>query len=328
MNLLITGAAGFIGSHLVHYLLHKYPNYRLVGLDNLSIGSNLKNIEIPDPEKKYRFDFVKGDICDESLISSLLSGDSRYGKFDGVIHLAAESHVDRSIEAPLGFVKTNVMGTANLLHQSYLNDLGMFLYVSTDEVYGSANYRAQKPMSETSPLLPNSPYSASKASGDNLCRAYFKTYGLPVVATRCTNNYGPNQFSEKLIPATVFRLLDGSPCKVYGTGQNTRDWLSVRDHVSALDMVFHRGTSGDCYNVAANNEIRNIDLVKKICLYLDKDPCYLIEYVPDRLGHDERYFINSDKIKALGWSPNEDFEKSLKLTVEWYRWAHATGYFQ
>ncbi len=310
MNLLVTGGAGFIGSNFIRYILNKYPEYRVINLDKLTYAGNLENLA--GIEKDPRYAFEKGDICDKARVQLCIV---RY-EIDAIINFAAESHVDRSILGASEFVQTNIAGTNVLLEAAKELKIKRFLQVSTDEVYGSLGSTGL--FTEETPLHPNSPYSASKASADMLALAYHHTFGLPVVLTRCSNNYGPYQFPEKLIPLMIANALNDKSLPVYGDGMNIRDWLHVKDHCSAIDTVLHRGRVGEVYNVGGNNEKTNIDIVKLILQNLGK-PESLISYVEDRLGHDRRYAIDSSKIhRELGWQPSYTFEKGIAETIKWY----------
>lgn len=322
-KILITGGAGFIGSHVVRSFVKQYPDYQIYNLDLLTYAGNLANLI--DIEGFSNYHFIKGDIADEQFINNLFQ---EY-RFDAVIHLAAESHVDRSIVDPLCFVRTNVLGTVNLL-QAFkslwqLNWHGkLFYHISTDEVYGSLGEVGL--FTEETAYDPNSPYSASKASSDHFVRAYGETYGLPYVISNCSNNYGPFQFPEKLIPLCIQNIIDNKPLPIYGDGKFTRDWLYVEDHVSAIDLIFHRGNIGHTYNIGGLNEWKNIDLVRELCsqmdVVLERTPGTserLIQFVEDRPGHDLRYAIDATKISTeLNWQPKHSFEEGLKKTIEWY----------
>ncbi|MBS1587188.1 MAG: dTDP-glucose 4,6-dehydratase [Bacteroidetes bacterium] len=322
-TLLITGGAGFIGSHVVRLFVTKYPDYSIVNLDALTYAGNLENLK--DIEHLPNYTFVKADITDAPAISDLFE---QY-KFDGVIHLAAESHVDRSITDPNAFLLTNIMGTANLLNAARTGwkdstEGKRFYHVSTDEVYGSLGETGY--FLETTPYDPQSPYSASKASSDHIVRAYGNTYNLPFVITNCSNNYGPNQFPEKLLPLFINNIRNNKPLPVYGDGKYTRDWLYVIDHARAIDLVYHKGRNAETYNIGGFNEWQNIELVKLLCSKMDEKlgnspgtSAQLITYVKDRPGHDKRYAIDANKIKnELGWSPSVTFEEGLTKTIDWY----------
>ncbi len=321
-KILITGGAGFIGSHVIRLFVNKYPDYAIVNLDALTYAGNLENLR--DVENAPNYSFVKGDITDEIFINQLFTDQS----FDAVIHLAAESHVDRSILDPLSFVKTNVIGTAVLLNaakQSWKNTEGkLFYHVSTDEVYGSLGETGF--FTEDTPYDPRSPYSASKASSDHLVSAYFHTYGLPMVISNCSNNYGSHQFPEKLLPLMINNIVHSKPLPVYGKGENVRDWLWVNDHARAIDVIFHQGKLGETYNIGGFNEWKNIDIVHLLCSIMDKklgradgESAKLITFVKDRAGHDMRYAIDATKLnKELGWEPSLQFEEGMDKTIDWY----------
>ena len=308
MKILVTGGAGFIGSCFVNQMLDKYKDYKIINLDILTYAGNLENLKAVENNPNYQF--IQGDICDKKLVSELMS------QVDACVNFAAESHVDRSITGPEIFVDTNVKGTLNLLQAAREHKIQRYLQVSTDEVYGSLGDTGY--FTEETPLAPNSPYSASKASADMLVRAYFETYKMPVLTTRCSNNYGPYQYPEKLIPLFISNLLNDIQVPVYGDGMNVRDWLYVYDHCSAIDAVLHKGKEGDVYNIGGNNEKPNIEITKLLLKELNK-PETLIRYVEDRLGHDRRYAIDSSKMqRELGWSPSVTFEEGIKLTIDWY----------
>ena len=308
MKLLVTGGAGFIGSCFVRHILNKYPDYKVINLDALTYCGNLENLD--DVKDNPNYTFVHGNICDKKLVTELVN------EVDCVVNFAAESHVDNSIKHPEIFVETNVQGTLNLLQQSRLANIDRYLQVSTDEVYGTLGKTGY--FYETTPIAPNSPYSASKASADLLVRAYYETYKMPVLNTRCSNNYGPYQYPEKLIPFFISKLLRNEKVPVYGDGMNVRDWLYVYDHCSAIDEVLHRGKVGEIYNIGGHNEKTNLEITHLILDAMGKDESS-IEYVQDRLGHDRRYAISNDKITAeLGWTPSVTFEQGIKLTIDWY----------
>lgn len=310
MKLLITGGAGFIGSNFVRFMVNKYPQYQIVNLDLLTYAGNLENLK--DIEDKPNYKFVKGDIADRSFVNNLFEQE----KFDYVINFAAESHVDRSITNPEIFVQTNIQGTLALLDAAKEIGVKKYLQVSTDEVYGTLGETGY--FSETTPLAANSPYSASKAGADLLVRAYNETFGLPVNITRCSNNYGPYHFPEKLIPLMIINALHDKELPVYGDGLNIRDWLHVEDHCQAIDLVLHNGRDGEVYNVGGNNERTNVHIVKTILEQLGK-PESLIKYVKDRPGHDRRYAIDATKLRTeLGWKPKYTFETGIKQTIDWY----------
>lgn len=325
-NILVTGGAGFIGSHLIKRLIERYPNYRIVNFDALTYAGNLDNVK--EVESAPNYAFVKGDICDQNAVARAFE---TYA-IDAVIHLAAESHVDRSIENPLAFIDTNIRGTAVLLNIALAKwDLSkktqakyLFYHVSTDEVFGALGPKGA--FDENTPYDPKSPYSASKASSDHLVRAYHHTYGLPVVISNCSNNYGTHQYPEKLLPVIIKNIAANKPLPVYGKGTNVRDWLAVEDHAAAIDLIFHNGKLGETYCVGGDNERRNIDIVRKLCQIADQElgrkagsAEALITFVKDRLGHDFRYAIDASKLKnELGWKPQVPFEQGLRKTVRFF----------
>ena len=323
-NILITGGAGFIGSHVVRLFVKRYPEYRIVNLDLLTYAGNLENLK--DVEGEPNYTFVRGDICDYERMVELF----REYDIDGVIHLAAESHVDRSIKDPFIFARTNVMGTLSLLQAAKVCWEGnyegkLFYHISTDEVYGALEFDDTL-FSEQTKYAPHSPYSASKASSDHFVRAYHDTYGMPTIVTNCSNNYGPYQFPEKLIPLFINNIRKGKSLPVYGKGENVRDWLYVEDHARAIDTIFHKGKVAETYNIGGFNEWRNIDLIKVVIKTVDRllgneegHSLGLITYVTDRLGHDARYAIDSRKLqRELGWEPSLQFEEGIEKTVKWY----------
>lgn len=309
MKILVTGGAGFIGSNFVRYMLEEHTGYKIINLDALTYAGNLENLK--DLKDNPRYTFVKGNIAEAGTVAEVVTGG-----INAIVNFAAESHVDRSIEDPGIFVKTNVLGTQVLLDAARKNQVGKFLQVSTDEVYGSLGPDGL--FSEKSPLQPNSPYSASKTGADLLVRAYHETFGLNVNITRCSNNYGPYQFPEKLIPLIITNALEDKDIPVYGDGMQIRDWLHVKDHCSAIDLVLHKGSSGEVYNIGGNNERTNLYIVKTVLAELGK-PESLIKHVTDRLGHDRRYAIDATKIRTeLGWAPEHTFETGIKETIAWY----------
>ena len=326
-SIVITGGAGFIGSHVVRLFVNKYPEYNIINLDKLTYAGNLANLK--DVEAKPNYKFVKMDICDFEALYDLMQRE----KIDGIIHLAAESHVDRSIKDPFTFAKTNVMGTLSLLQAAKLYWEALpegyegkrFYHISTDEVYGALDFNDEL-FTEQTPYNPHSPYSAAKASSDHFVRAYHDTYGMPTIVTNCSNNYGPYQFPEKLIPLFINNIRKGKPLPVYGRGENVRDWLYVEDHARAIDIIFHKGKVAETYNIGGFNEWKNIDLIKVMIKTVDRilgnpegHSLGLITYVTDRPGHDARYAIDSSKLrKELGWEPSLQFEEGIEKTVRWY----------
>ncbi|MDN3954875.1 dTDP-glucose 4,6-dehydratase [Sporolactobacillus laevolacticus] len=310
MHVLVTGGAGFIGSNFIHHMIKAHPTYKIINLDLLTYAGNLENLE--DIKGHQNYHFVHGDICNHELLEEIID----QFDIDTIVNFAAESHVDRSITQPGIFIKTNVLGTQTLLDAAKNKQVKKYLQISTDEVYGSLGPNGY--FTEKTPLAPNSPYSASKASADMLVRAYFETYGMNVTITRCSNNYGPYHFPEKLIPLIITNALEDRELPVYGDGKNIRDWLYVEDHCAAIDLVLHQGKPGEVYNVGGHNEKRNIDLVELILDKLNK-PHSLIKHVSDRLGHDQRYAIDASKIKTeLGWQPKYTFETGVNETIQWY----------
>ena len=326
-SIVITGGAGFIGSHVVRLFVNKYPEYNIINLDKLTYAGNLANLK--DVEAKPNYKFVKMDICDFEALYDLMQRE----KIDGIIHLAAESHVDRSIKDPFTFAKTNVMGTLSLLQAAKLYWEALpegyegkrFYHISTDEVYGALDFNDEL-FTEQTPYNPHSPYSAAKASSDHFVRAYHDTYGMPTIVTNCSNNYGPYQFPEKLIPLFINNIRKGKPLPVYGRGENVRDWLYVEDHARAIDIIFHKGKVAETYNIGGFNEWKNIDLIKVMIKTVDRilgnpegHSLGLITYVTDRPGHDARYAIDSSKLRReLGWEPSLQFEEGIEKTVRWY----------
>lgn len=307
MRLLITGGAGFIGSNFIRYILKKYPGYKVINLDKLTYAGNFENLKDVQANKNYTF--IRGDICDDKLIKKIIA------QCDCLINFAAATHVDRSIKQPLDFVRTNVYGVYALLEAGRAAGLRLFVQISTDEVYGSVLKGKSK---ETAPLLPNSPYAATKAAADCLVRSYFVTYKLPAIITRSSNNFGPYQYPEKVIPLFITNLLENRKVPLYGDGLNRRDWIYVLDNCRAIDLILHRGRIGEIYNIGSGNEITNAALTKKI-LKLMKKPESFIQYVKDRPGHDRRYALDCAKLKSLGWQPKFSFAQALKLTIDWYR---------
>ena len=308
MNLLITGGAGFIGSNFIRYILSKYPDYRVINLDKLTYAGNLENLR--DVEHNPNYAFVKGDICHKEIVDKLVAR-----RPDAILNFAAESHVDRAIMGADDFIKTDIFGTQNLLEAAKKYSIGRYLQVSTDEVYGAVE---EGSFTEESPLKPNNPYSSSKASGDLMVRAYYRTFGLPTLITRSSNNFGPYQYPEKLIPLFVTNLLENKKVPLYGDGQQIRDWLYVIDNCAGIDYVLHHGQIGEIYNIGANNEKANLEITQIILEQTGRDESY-IEHVQDRLGHDRRYSLNSAKIKELGWQPRYEFDEAMAKTIQWYR---------
>ncbi len=308
MNLLITGGAGFIGSNFIRYILDKYPNYKILNLDKLTYAGNLENLR--DVENNPNYGFIKRDICDEKIVDKLVSR-----KPDAIINFAAESHVDRSILDPQAFIKTDILGAQTLLDAAKKYNIERFIQISTDEVYGDIETGS---FTEESFLRPNSPYSASKAGADLMARAYAKTYDLPVLITRSSNNFGPYQYPEKLIPLFVTNLLEDKKVPIYGDGRQIRDWIYVLDNCAGIDYILHYGEIGEIYNIGSGNEKTNLEITKIILKELGKDETY-IEYVQDRPGHDQRYSINSTKTQALGWQPKYEFNQSMAETIKWYQ---------
>jgi len=308
MKILVTGGAGFIGSNFIRHLMSSHPGYKIVNVDTLTYAGNLDNLRGIDTDLRYTF--VKGDICDSNLINTILEKH----EIDTIVHFAAESHVDRSIADASVFVRTNVLGTHTLLDAARRHAIRKFIHISTDEVYGSIPEGSFK---ETDILTPSSPYSSSKAGSDLLALSYFTTYNLPVIVTRCTNNFGPYQYPEKLIPLFVTNLIDGKKVPVYGTGKNIRDWIHVNDHCRAVDFLLHKGKTGEIYNIGGGSEKTNLEITEKILELLRKDES-MIEYVTDRPGHDFRYSLDCSKLRSLGWKPGYSFEEGLQDTVTWY----------
>jgi len=306
-RVLVTGGAGFIGSNFIHYILNKYDDYEIVNFDKLTYAGNLENLDDIQDDKRYRF--IRGDICDREAVAAAIKD------ADIVINFAAESHVDRSIEDPGSFIQTDVFGTFVLLEASRNNEVSLYVQISTDEVYGSIENGSFK---ETDPLKPNSPYSASKAGADMIVRSFNKTYGLPIIITRSSNNFGPNQYPEKVIPLFVTNLIDDIPVPLYGDGMNVRDWIYIEDNCAGIDFAIHKGEPGEIYNIGGGNERPNIWITRKILEIMGK-PESMIKYVKDRPGHDRRYSVNYDKLKSLGWNPKYDFESALERTVMWYQ---------
>lgn len=323
LKVLVTGGAGFIGGNFIHYLIENYPNYVIYNLDKLTYAGELTKHSTIKSNSNYQF--IKGDITDTSLINKIIKNE----KIDIIIHFAAESHVDRSILNPNQFIHTNIVGTQVLLEAALKNNITKFVHISTDEVYGELDFNTSVLFTEDSPLAPNSPYSASKAAADLIVRSYHKTYGLPINITRCSNNYGPYQYPEKLIPLIIEKILNKEKISIYGDGKNIRDWLHVYDHCSAIDLILHKGINGEVYNIGGNNEKTNLEVSQIILQYFNASD-KLIDFVPDRLGHDKRYAINPTKIMRLGWIPKYSFEIGIKQTIQWYinnqEWFRLTPY--
>lgn len=312
MKLLVTGGAGFIGSNFIYHILEKYPDYEVINLDALTYAGNLDNLKEAEEKFKGRYEFVKGDICDEGLVDELVRG------VDAIVHFAAESHVDRSIEDPDIFLKTNILGTHTLLKAALKHNKKRFHHVSTDEVFGSLSLDGNEKFSEKTPYDPRSPYSASKASSDHLVRAYFHTYALPVTISNCSNNYGPYQFPEKIIPLFILNAMEDKSLPIYGDGKSVRDYIFVKDHCNGIDLVLHKGKIGETYCMGGESEKNGIEMAD-IILDTLKKPESLKMFVGDRLGHDRRYAIDNSKIKSeLGWSPKVSFEEGIKNTIDWY----------
>lgn len=311
MNILVTGGCGFIGSNFIRHMLKKYPDYRIINIDKLTYAGNPDNLK--DIEDNSNYSFIRGDICDPEIVNKAMKN------MDYVVHFAAESHVDRSIDDGSIFVRTNILGTHTLLESAHKHGIKRLIHVSTDEVYGSITRGSFK---ETDILTPSSPYSSSKAGSDLLVQSYYITHKLPVIITRCTNNFGPYQYPEKLIPLFVTNLLENKKVPVYGTGQNIRDWIYVLDHCKAVDFVLHNGSIGEIYNIGGGAEKTNLEITDKIIEIIGSDRS-MIEYVKDRLGHDLRYSLDCSKLRELGWAPEHDFDEALEETVRWYvenRW--------
>ena len=307
MKLLVTGGCGFIGSNFIRLMLKKYPAYKIVNLDKLTYCGNTDNLRDIESDKRYAF--IKGDICDKKIVEKLMKD------CDAVINFAAESHVDRSISDASEFIRTNIHGVYTLLEAAKRHNIKRFIQISSDEVYGSIHKGSFK---EDSPIMPNSPYSAAKAGGDHLAMAYYKTFKLPVIVTRSSNNFGPYQYPEKVIPLFITNLIENKKVPLYGDGMNVRDWLYVADNCSAIDLVLHKGKIGEVYNIGGSFEIPNIELTKIILKNLGKTD-KMINYVPDRLGHDRRYSMDSSKVRKLGWKPSKSFDTAIKETINWYK---------